>query len=66
MSFELTVGERLTPLWAKLLAHATEQRDILRAKNDGFHDPVVTAALRAEINAWKKIIALDQDKPEIK
>ena len=59
MNFELTDGERHSALWQRLLAHAKEQRDVLRARNDGPHDLTKTATLRGQIATYTAIINLD-------
>ncbi len=64
--FTLSVEERnVNPLWKRILAHLTEQRDILRSRNDGALDAIETAHLRGRIQQLNALIALDADKPDI-
>lgn len=61
--FELTDAERFSPLWQRLVTHARKQRDVLRARNDGYHDVQKTATLRGEIATYNALILLDTPKP---
>ena len=51
-------------LWLRLKDHLRAEIDTLRRKNDGDHDPVATAAIRGEIKALKKLLALDEGPGE--
>ena len=48
-----------TPTWATAVAWATAEIDRLRKRNDAIDlDPVLTATLRGEIQALKRLLAL--------
>ena len=57
MTFSLTDGERSHPLWAKLDAHLQARMAILRAKNDGPLDPLLTATIRGQITEVKALLS---------
>ena len=59
MPLLLTKHDCLLDLWAKLKHDYTERLAILRAKNDGDHDPVKTAFLRGQINECQKFLDLE-------
>lgn len=63
-AFELTEGEKLSPLWARLKAHLETQLKTLRAKNDRTQTEVETARLRGHIECLKAIVALGDDRPQ--
>lgn len=59
----LTPQEKLSPVWLKLEQFLTERIEICRRKNDGDLDQFETTALRGEIKALKRILALGEDLP---
>lgn len=61
--FELSPGEKMHPLWARLRAQLERNLDSLRRRNDGPLDPVKTAELRGHIRCLKAVIALGDDRP---
>lgn len=65
MNFKLTPQDRHNPLWIRLIEFATEQRAVLRAKNDAPLDAVATAELRGKIGMYSALIALDMPEPEL-
>lgn len=61
--FELSTGERLSPLWMRLKKHLEEQLRRAREKNDAVNlTEAETAALRGEIAAIKKLLKLDREE----
>lgn len=62
--FELTSGERMSPLWMRLKAHFEAELQLMRMRND---NPKLTeqdtAALRGNISRLKATIALGDDRP---
>ena len=56
----LTPGDRLHPVWQKLMDHFNAKLVELRAQNDGNLDPTVTAGLRGQIAVYKALLALDK------
>lgn len=52
-------------LWRRLMKHLREQRDTLRAQNDGDLDPIKTAHMRGRIAQLSAILALNEDKPDV-
>lgn len=60
--FALSLGEKRTEVWLRLKKHLEETLEKARRKND---DPALTqeqtAALRGEIAAYKKLIALGRE-----
>lgn len=61
--FELSQGERHSPLWLRLKAHWMQQLENARLRNDGPLDAAATAALRGEIRCLKQLITLGDDRP---
>lgn len=61
--FELTDGERIHPLWARLTDHFETQLQMLRQKNDNPQSEMETATLRGRIAALKAVLALGDDQP---
>jgi hypothetical protein len=60
--FELSLGERQSPLWLRLKRHLEEQLARARATNDAPNlTEAQTAALRGEIAAIKKLLKLDRE-----
>ncbi len=55
----LTAGDRQSALWRKLRKHLEQRLQDLRKKNDGNLSELATAALRGEIRAIKRMLALD-------
>lgn len=62
--FELTAGEKLSPLWARLKAHFETQLQSMRARNDRAMTELETAALRGHISCLKALLALGEDRPQ--
>ena len=63
--FELSAGERATPLWVRLRAHLIDKLNTARARNDGMLSEQETAALRGQIRTLKSLISLGDDRPII-
>ena len=63
--FFLTVGDKGTPLWGRLLAHMEGRRNYLRVKNDNPLNEQETATLRGQIQELNALINLNKDKPLI-
>lgn len=61
----LTLEERRSPLWRKLLAHFEEQLDTLRQQNDADLGENVTARLRGRIQQVKVFIDLNKPPREV-
>jgi hypothetical protein len=61
--FELTAGEKLSPLWLRLKAHLEEQLRMQRARNDHNSNEQETALTRGDIRRLKATIALGDDRP---
>ena len=59
--FELTPAERDNPLWLRLRAHFDQCLADARIDNDNPHDAIKTAQIRARIETFKGLIALDRD-----
>ena len=59
--FALSIGDRQSAVWRKILAHLNEKLANARAKNDGDLDEVTTAKVRGQIGILKALIALDKD-----
>lgn len=63
-AFELTPGERISPLWQRLHAHLEARLIALRTKNDNpLQTEQQTAALRGEISCLKHLISLNEESP---
>lgn len=62
-AFELTSGERHSPLWARLKEHLEARLHQARSKNDGIQSEQSTADLRGEIRTLKGLIALGTEPP---
>lgn len=62
--FELTTGEKLSPLWARLTAYLESELQLQRARNDSARlTEAETAALRGNISRLKSLIDLGKDRP---
>ena len=59
--FELSPGERHSPLWIKLVEHFNVRLSTLREQNDQRLSAEETALLRGEINCLKALIRLGDD-----
>ena len=59
--FELTMGERMSPLWLKLKKHLEDQVAKAREQNDKIMTEPETAALRGKIAAYKQLLKLDRE-----
>jgi hypothetical protein len=64
--FALTEHDKASSLWLRLKAHFEDRLAEVRQRNDAAHSEQGTAALRGEIQALKRLIALDADRPVIK
>ena len=64
MTFILTQNDRNSALWARLLNHMVDQRQMLRERNDGPHDSTKTAELRGRIAAYTELVDLDKEAPD--
>ena len=63
---EITDGEKLTPLWGRLMANWQQELDSLRKQNDNpKNSEFDTAFLRGRIASVKANLALGMDKPVI-
>lgn len=64
VQFELTNGEKLSPLWARLKAYFEAELALTRSRNDNAklteHE---TATLRGDIKRLKAMLALGDDRP---
>ena len=66
MTMTFTDDDRQSPTWKRLRAHIETQIAALREKNDSESlTPEKTAALRGEIKALKKLLALENPAPAI-
>lgn len=63
--FDLSDGERTSPLWRKLAERFEQMLEKRRKDNDNEHTDIETAALRGEINLLKAILAYGKDRPVI-
>ena len=65
ISFQLTDGEKLSPVWMRLKTHLEAELDLARKRNDNpkatEHE---TAALRGDIRRLKALIALGDNRPQ--
>jgi len=59
----LTVEERRSPLFLKLLEHWTNRLEISRMQNDGDRPEIETAKLRGRIAELKACIDLSKESP---
>ena len=64
-AFLLTPGERNSPVWQKILEHLRRRLEALRIENDRAASEVQTAALRGRIAAYKALIGLDAEPPNL-
>lgn len=63
LPFELSDGDRLSPIWLRLRDHFADELAVLRMRNDYSHDAVETAFLRGQIDVFKRLLALDEPGP---
>lgn len=63
--FQLSDGERVHPLWLKLVTRFEQMLEKRRKENDNEHPEIETAAIRGEINLLKTIIAYGRERPVI-
>lgn len=63
-TFELSEGEKMHPLWARLKAHLEQRLQTLRVRNDRPQTEFGTATLRGQIKELKAFIALGKDRPQ--
>jgi hypothetical protein len=61
--FELSEADKASALWLRLKEHLETRLADARKRNDGVQPEADTAALRGEIRALKRIIALGDDRP---
>lgn len=62
---KLLESERKSALWLKLEKHINERIDVMRRRNDGDLDDRETARLRGKIAAFKELLELGQDPPQL-
>ena len=66
LAFMLTEEERLSPLWARLLAHLEQRVANLRIVNESpDRDDRSTQFLRGQIRALRDVISLNTDRPDM-
>lgn len=58
--FHLTDGDRMSPVWMKLMKQWALQLEVLRNQNDGDKSDTETAKLRGRIAQLKAVMALDK------
>ena len=61
--FILTEGEKLNPIWLKLMAYFEYRLETLRVQNDGFKNESETAMLRGRIAELKTFISFNNVQP---
>ena len=61
--FDLTNSDKASSLWLRLCAHFEDRLSDARRRNVNLLSEAETAALRGEIRALKRIIALGDDRP---
>lgn len=59
----LTPAERASAAWQRLSAYMNKRMAMLRARNDGLHEPDKTNALRGQIAELRHLLSLASDKP---
>jgi hypothetical protein len=52
-------------MWLKVKEYAEQRISVLRQKNDGMLDELNTASIRGQIKAWKELVALEEDPPDV-
>lgn len=64
--FQLTLGERQSPLLRKLMEHYAKKLETYRGNNDNVNlSPEQTAHLRGRIAECKSFLALDNPAPTV-
>lgn len=61
--FILTDGEKLSPVWIKLMAYCEDRLQNLRIQNDGIKNENDTAMLRGRIAELKTLISFNNVQP---
>lgn len=61
--FELTFGERSSPLWHKLREHLEQELEQDRLALEKDQSEQSTAAVRGKIRAIRHLLLLDQERP---
>ena len=62
----LSVGDKISPTWRKLVEHLENELKICRGKNDNIKlDEIQTAAIRGQIATLKALITLGDTSPVI-
>lgn len=61
--FQLSAGERSTPLWQRIQFELRAKLADLREQNDSQLDPLQTANLRGQIQTLKSILDLGSEPP---
>lgn len=59
----LSIEEKLTPVWRKIVKHYEHRLDELRQQNDSDFNELTTAKLRGRIIEVKVLLALNNDPP---
>lgn len=63
--FELSAGEKISPLWLRLTAYLEDQLKLQRARNDANQSEFDTAIIRGDIKRLKAMLALgNDDRPQ--
>ena len=57
--FILSVEDKQSALWKKLMGHFGDRLEANRLLNDSMQDEASTARTRGRINAYKELMALD-------
>lgn len=63
--FEISMAERGSPLWRRLVQHMTARRDFYRVENDAPLDEVQTNLKRGRIRELNDLLALDNPAPGV-
>ena len=61
----LTIEDKMTPLWKKLMVHWQDRMELLRNQNDGDQSDIQTAKLRGRIAEVRTALALDRERQDI-
>lgn len=63
IAFELSEADKATGLWLRMKAHFEDRLQDARRRNDRVQPESDTAAIRGEIQALKRLLALGSDRP---
>lgn len=63
IAFELSEADKASGLWLRLKAHFEDRLQDARRRNDRVQAESDTAAIRGEIQAFKRLLALGSDRP---